>query len=517
MKKRLSRIAGAVLLVFMTTIFAMPVTSVFAAGTPTATILDGTYELAIGYSYAEGEYPYLPNIVVYVNDDNVKNLNNGDDVSTWITNLPDGLHATCLSVTPQGNGRTRVAIALEGTPTTIQNDTIEITIPADKLDSGTALTVTENPNAVFEVHKMTATVSDTIIRGNTDTSISTGALYIYPEAIINIAENTDVSSWFTNMPSGLKATFDHKGSNNALLIFISGKPTNAKNEAMQIVIPKAAFNGNEDLKVSTNPNAEWAINKREAKMTNDVEIKGTAGERIFNKLITIDMQNEVLNSVPHYTKQPVSNLPKGLKIDFSIAASTSTFDLIISGTPTAYASGILEITIPGEWLESETDLKVTVNPNAFFDIKNIEVTAGAGATHKLGNGQDMMFTCSGKLDNLSGIYVDGALVDPNNYTLQSGSTILSLKADYLNKLTAGNHTLKFQYKDNIFTEASFTIIGIDDNANTPIDTNKSANTNRSVSPNTGDTTHADILTALIILSVGVIGGLIKKRMNNQRG
>lgn len=43
----------------------------------------------------------------------------------------------------------------------------------------------------------------------------------------------------------------------------------------------------------------------------------------------------------------------------------------------------------------------------------------------------LSITCDGALDKLTGIYVDGKLVDAANYTLQSGSTILTFNASYL--------------------------------------------------------------------------------------
>ena len=58
----------------------------------------------------------------------------------------------------------------------------------------------------------------------------------------------------------------------------------------------------------------------------------------------------------------------------------------------------------------------------------IELPAPAPSTYAVtvNNG-----TCDGALDKLTGIYVDDKLVDAANYTLQSGSTILTFYASYL--------------------------------------------------------------------------------------
>lgn len=85
------------------------------------------------------------------------------------------------------------------------------------------------------------------------------------------------------------------------------------------------------------------------------------------------------------------------------------------------------------------------------------ITAGAGAAHQISAGNDIAVTCSGKMEDLTGIYVNGQLLNKDNYTLKSRSTILTLKASYLDTLSVGKHILKFQYKDNISAETYFTI------------------------------------------------------------
>lgn len=128
------------------------------------------------------------------------------------------------------------------------------------------------------------------------------------------------------------------------------------------------------------------------------------------------------------------------------------------------------------------------------------ITAGAGSTHQISDGKDMTFTCSGKLEDLTGIYVDGKLVEEKNYTKKSGSTILTLKASYLDTLSAGKHTLKFQYKDNISAETDFTITA--KAGATPAKTN---------SPKTGDTSNTMLYLSLIVLSGCVVGFGFKKK------
>ncbi|MCH4153689.1 MAG: chitobiase/beta-hexosaminidase C-terminal domain-containing protein, partial [Mageeibacillus sp.] len=84
------------------------------------------------------------------------------------------------------------------------------------------------------------------------------------------------------------------------------------------------------------------------------------------------------------------------------------------------------------------------------------ITAGAGGTHELSTDGTLTITCAGSLDKLTGIYVDDKLVNASNYTLKSGSTILTFNATYLNTLSVGTHKVKFQYSDGS-VETTFVI------------------------------------------------------------
>ncbi len=55
------------------------------------------------------------------------------------------------------------------------------------------------------------------------------------------------------------------------------------------------------------------------------------------------------------------------------------------------------------------------------------------------------------------VYIDNILVDVNNYTSESGSTIITFKKDYVSKLSVGEHTLKVLFNDGGVAESKFTI------------------------------------------------------------
>ena len=53
--------------------------------------------------------------------------------------------------------------------------------------------------------------------------------------------------------------------------------------------------------------------------------------------------------------------------------------------------------------------------------------------------------CTGALEDFESVYMDNVLVDSSNYTLESGSTILTFTTKYLNTLSVGKHTVTLNY------------------------------------------------------------------------
>ena len=60
-----------------------------------------------------------------------------------------------------------------------------------------------------------------------------------------------------------------------------------------------------------------------------------------------------------------------------------------------------------------------------------------------------MIKADGELEKLVKVKLDGIEVNSSNYELKSGSTILTLKSNYLNTLEPGIHKLELEYSDGI--------------------------------------------------------------------
>ena len=136
-----------------------------------------------------------------------------------------------------------------------------------------------------------------------------------------------------------------------------------------------------------------------------------------------------------------------------------------------------------------------------------EILEGAGATHEDEDNNTITIRANGKFEKFEGIKVDNEIVDKKYYTAKSGSTIVTLSADYLNTLDIGEHKIAFIYDDGE-VETTFKIAekGSTDKAN-------NNNKNTPTTPKTDDTSNMPVwivgLTISGILFVLVLGCKVK--------
>lgn len=81
--------------------------------------------------------------------------------------------------------------------------------------------------------------------------------------------------------------------------------------------------------------------------------------------------------------------------------------------------------------------------------------------------KDLEFTFSGELELFHRILIDDKEIEEENYTKENGSTIITLKNEYLKTLKNGTHKLKIEYKDGGYVETTFEVDPIKDNINIP--------------------------------------------------
>lgn len=114
-----------------------------------------------------------------------------------------------------------------------------------------------------------------------------------------------------------------------------------------------------------------------------------------------------------------------------------------------------------------------------------DIVEGDGSSWTEDSNHNITFVVNGLFSKFVGIKVDGKDVDKANYEAKAGSTIITLKASYLDTLAVGEHTITVIYTDGE-TDGTFKV-------------HAKAN-----SPATGDNSHMMLWVALLFISGGAV-------------
>ena len=105
---------------------------------------------------------------------------------------------------------------------------------------------------------------------------------------------------------------------------------------------------------------------------------------------------------------------------------------------------------------------ITSNINLEVVVEKIvyEVTEGANQKYTITKNNEAKFKINAdfRLFDDGKVYVDNELVDPDNYTAESGSTIITLKKEFVDTLSVGEHTLKVLFNDGGEAITTFNVV-----------------------------------------------------------
>lgn len=153
----------------------------------------------------------------------------------------------------------------------------------------------------------------------------------------------------------------------------------------------------------------------------------------------------------------------------------------------------------------------------------VEVTAGVNSTWKKGSKEGLSFTSNAAYSYFQKVQIDGNDVDQSNYTVQEGSTIVSLNAAYLETLPVGKHTIAI-VSDTGTATTEFTIVAAQENEG-PVTNNHPDNPNDQLGntnnqpnngssdvnpalPKTGDPVNMVLVIALALVAVAALAAAI---------
>ena len=148
------------------------------------------------------------------------------------------------------------------------------------------------------------------------------------------------------------------------------------------------------------------------------------------------------------------------------------------------------------WVETN----LTMTPTAAGETPNYKIIEGANGTWTQNRDGTLVFRANGDFDKFTGIKIDGTLIDAKNYTAVSGSTVITLKADYLKTLSVGTHKLTVVYTDGECS-TNFEVKKAEGDKTDPA---KPASDKDTTSPQTGDNSNMFLWGALLFVSGGVL-------------
>ena len=231
-----------------------------------------------------------------------------------------------------------------------------------------------------------------------------------------------------------------------------------------------------------------------------------------------------------------------VNVDGATAASytTSTVDISCNG----FKYQCVVSNSAGTDTSNTAVLTVTENTTPAPGSVDYEILDGANTSWEQNSDGSLSIRGSGAISKFVGVKVDGNLVDVKNYTVKEGSTIVTLKADYLNTISVGNHTFEIIWTDGT-ASTRFTVSksdsgsdeakdndgnnGKNDNTNnTPATVPEDKNNNgTSVSqtddnqqitaPKTGDNSHTVLWISLLEVSLAGLLSMIyvRKKKENE--
>ena len=153
----------------------------------------------------------------------------------------------------------------------------------------------------------------------------------------------------------------------------------------------------------------------------------------------------------------------------------------LNGTVTCPAN------VDANGVELKTTISITISAAGIVGAPTYEIIDGEDGTLTFDSDGNLTIKGNGDFSKFVGVKVDGELLDTKHYTAKEDSTIITLKAEYLNTLSVGSHTFEIVWNDGS-ASSKFTI----------------EETGKDNVPNTGDTTNPLWFVLLLVSGAGIL-------------
>lgn len=204
------------------------------------------------------------------------------------------------------------------------------------------------------------------------------------------------------------------------------------------------------------------------------EGKNYTAAEIEAGILTIDKADLTVEDVTEffeYTKTGaqninIANLVPGAR-SYALDAYAND-NGILTGDITIDATGLMKFALSAltkDNIDNKVTVPVIITSENYKDV-TVQVTIyispeyriieGAGSTWTQNTDGTVVIRGNGEFSRFHAVKVDGKVIDPANYDKKEGSTIITLKAEYLKTLATGGHTFAIVW-DNGIAGTNFTV------------------------------------------------------------
>lgn len=140
-------------------------------------------------------------------------------------------------------------------------------------------------------------------------------------------------------------------------------------------------------------------------------------------------------------------------------------------------------------------------------------------TYVLGSGKDLVIYCTGDFSEFVSVEMDGVLVDPSNYKVEEGSTVLTFSSAYLDTLSPGRHVVTLNFVSGSISTYITLLNASEANTSNSNGVNGSVNGNNasqnsgktSNTVRTGDNGNVALWFTLTVAALGCVVSVIIRR------
>ncbi|MDR3167860.1 MAG: hypothetical protein LBT93_07945 [Treponema sp.] len=211
-------------------------------------------------------------------------IKDGDDLSSWFLNIPLGLRATAHALDRNAKyaadkGATQIIVTIEGVPEQTINQPILIRVPWEATNRSWDFHIPPDNDRRFEVYGVD--MAAVIIGGAVNREIDPKTFKIKfggTKLTESISQGTDISSWFTNIPRGLRALVSEDAvpvteGQQSLTVTVDGIPTVQVNERILVRIPADITAANLVMEIPPSDKAKYDIGSYSSIPAEDIELR----------------------------------------------------------------------------------------------------------------------------------------------------------------------------------------------------------------------------------------------------